>query len=125
MGLGATAMFGDQYRLAAGLYFAGIALLTAKFLTWEEHRNLARKKRAVSVAIVSMIATAAFLASLYWITVRRADAAAQNKVPKVNIGATDSLPRATTAISPGITAPAPPTKAETNRPKRSKPDNTN
>ena len=35
-GAGIAAMYGDDYIVAASLYFAGIAWLTSKILAWEE-----------------------------------------------------------------------------------------
>jgi hypothetical protein len=72
-GFGVAAMYGDDYKIAVALYFSGIALLAAKFLTWEEHTGYSRLKKIglwIGTVVVAMVA---FLASLYWIQVRKQD----------------------------------------------------
>lgn len=67
--LGANAMYGDDYHVAAMLYFAAVCWLTAKSIASEETRAH-EQRRGVSV-IILVIGVAIFVGSLGWINHRR------------------------------------------------------
>ncbi len=72
-GAGIAAMYGDDYKVAICLYFCGIVLLVAKFVTWEEHSNYSSSKKLALLIVTVLLGAVAFVFSLYWITVRKAD----------------------------------------------------
>jgi hypothetical protein len=68
---GIGALYGDDYIIAAALFFAGIAWITAKALSWEETRNHPNQ-RGVSL-IFLVFGVVAFTASLLWIRHREVE----------------------------------------------------
>jgi len=70
---GIAAMYGDDYKLAIALYFVGIGLAAAKFLTWEENKAYSRRKKGWLWAATVIVAAVVFIACLYWIRIRGDD----------------------------------------------------
>lgn len=64
-GLGASAMYGDDYIVAAVLYLVAVVWLTAKVLTREGIKNHP-ERRGISVVII-IFAASVFGGSLFWI----------------------------------------------------------
>jgi hypothetical protein len=64
-GFGVGAMYGNDYLVAAALYFLGVTWLTSKLLAWEETR-VHPQKNGISVVIL-ILAAAIFTSSLFWI----------------------------------------------------------
>src|ERR1700730_2615782 len=56
LGFGVAAMYGDDYKIAALLYLAGLLLVLADFLALEQNRRL-RGKEKNKVVIFSALAT--------------------------------------------------------------------
>jgi len=68
---GVAAMYGDDYKLAVTLYFIGIAIMAADFVAiLSEHRGYRWRK---NLFIVGSTAIVAFLLSIAWIQLRKAD----------------------------------------------------
>jgi hypothetical protein len=63
-GLGVTALFGDEYVIAAALFFLGVTWITAKTLSWEEVRTH-QHPGTVSVVIL-IVSVIVFSLSLLW-----------------------------------------------------------
>jgi hypothetical protein len=70
-GAGIGALYGDDYIVAATLFFAGIAWITAKVLSWEETRAQPNR-RGISILIL-LFGVAGFGASAFWISHRIGD----------------------------------------------------
>lgn len=70
---GVAAMYGGDYKLATALYFVGIGLATAKFLTWEEHKQYSARKKVWLWIVMVIVATVVFGACFHWIQIRRND----------------------------------------------------
>lgn len=68
-GLGAAALFGDEYLLARILFFAALAWMTAKAVSWEEIRGH-EYKRLLSIVIL-IAGVALYGLSEFWIHVRK------------------------------------------------------
>ncbi len=79
-GSGVAAMYGDDYKISVGLYFFGIALFVAKFLSWEENRKLPLLKRWIASISIFVVGSALFVGSLWWIQVRRSDVASAKAI---------------------------------------------
>jgi hypothetical protein len=68
---GVAARYGDDYKLAVALFFVGIAVMTADFVTILcEYKGYGWRK---SLSIVGSAALVAFLFSIAWIKLRKAD----------------------------------------------------
>jgi hypothetical protein len=78
-GAGAAALFGDEYIIAAVLFFAAISWLTAKLISWEETRNHSAKR--ILGGTFLLFGIAAFSISLLWINHRRNDATIHGNAP--------------------------------------------
>ena len=73
-------MYGDQYKLSAVLYFVGVAVLTAKVLSWEETRKAQGKAKKISISTaVVVLAVGVFWLSLKWMQYRKQQVAEQHQ----------------------------------------------
>src|ERR1035441_4112954 len=91
--LGANAMYGDDYLVAAALYFAAVCWLVAKSIASEETRSH-EQRRGISV-IIFVMGIAVFGGSLVWINHRRKQVVAHDQTesppPPVSIAAPPTL----------------------------------
>ena len=67
-GLGAGALFGDEYILTGSLFFVSLAWLTAKVVSWEEVRS--HENRRYISALILLGGAFLFALSLIWIRTR-------------------------------------------------------
>ncbi len=67
--LGAAALFGDEYIIAACMFFAAVCWVTVKLLVWEETRKQ-ENKRILSLLIMA-VGVAIFWFSMTWVQHRK------------------------------------------------------
>jgi hypothetical protein len=75
---GIGALYGDDYVIAAGLFFIGIAWIAGKAVSWEETR-IHPHGRLIGVFFL-LIGAALFISSLLWIRHRAREVAAKKTV---------------------------------------------
>jgi len=76
-GAGIGALYGDDYIVAETLFFAGIAWITAKVLSWEETR-IHPNRQGISTLIL-LLGIGVFTASSFWISHRIEELAGRAK----------------------------------------------
>jgi hypothetical protein len=83
--IGISAMYGDQYIVAACFYFAGISYVTAKILAWEETKSQPKGTRIGISAITLLISIGVLAVSLKWVQSRQVDVSVQNAARKTTV----------------------------------------